>query len=96
MVNLSDGEWEIVLTPMTGPIRRWRVGPRMLIEEMLPAGEYAAEQVLLAAAGNAVAQRSLQIRLVAGKDYRWRLTTLLAAPTEGGAASSPRAPLPDE
>ena len=84
MVNLSDCEWEIQLTPLQGVAKRWRVGPRVLIEDSLPAGEYTGKQTLLSTAGNTEASRSLAIRLEAGKDYRWRLTTLRSAPTVGG------------
>lgn len=84
MVNLSDHEWEIVLTPGSGAARSWRVGPRALIAESLPAGEYEGRQMLLAAAGGVEASRSLTLRLQAGKDYRWRLTTLLSKPAVGG------------
>lgn len=78
MANLSDSSWDIVLSAKDGSVSRRRVGPRALVEEVLPEGDYDCEQVLLSSAGAPAARRTLSIRLVAGQTYRWRLTTLLA------------------
>lgn len=68
--------------------------PRATHEETLPAGSYRGEQLLLSATGNIEVRRTLEVRLEAGKAYRWRLATLLAVPDGGAGHGSEKGAVP--
>lgn len=85
LVNLAAQAWELSLTPVEGtpgPVEY--LPPQATREVALAAGEYAVEQVLLAAGGDRAAARRLRIRFEAGRTYRWPLAVL--EPDAGGAA----------
>lgn len=82
VVNLSDCEWQIAIAPSGGgEARALRLPGRDTQKIDLAAGEYVIEQTMLARDAGPASTRRLTIRLEPGQTYRWRLVTLLTAPT---------------
>lgn len=82
VVNLSDCEWQIAIDPGGGGEgRALRLPGRGTQQIDLAAGDYVIEQTMLARNAGPASTRRLTIKLEPGQTYRWRLVTLLTAPT---------------
>jgi hypothetical protein len=81
VINLSDCEWRILLTPAGGgPVRTLHLAARETQETDLGGGEYRIEQTALSGTAGLESTRRLTVQLDPGQTYRWRLVTLLSAP----------------
>ncbi len=82
VVNLGDCEWRIAISPVAGgEARALRLAARASQVVDIPGGEYAIEQTLLTVDAGTDSVRRFSVRIEVGQTYRWRLATLLTAPT---------------
>ena len=82
VINLSDCEWQIAIAPASGGEHRvLHLTARASQAIDLPAGDYAVEQTALTADAGIESARRFTSHLDAGQTYRWRLATLLTAPS---------------
>jgi len=82
MLNCSECEWQIVITPTIGSEqRRWKISVAKSTEVELAAGDYEVEQTMLTDDAGPDATRRFLMRLEPGQAYRWRLVALLAGET---------------
>ena len=82
LVNLSDCDWRVAVALPDGRVTRALLLPaRETSRVELPGGDYEITQTALSGIAGANATRHFPARLDSGESYRWRLATLLAAPT---------------
>jgi hypothetical protein len=82
VVNLSDCEWQIAIAPAAGgETRALHLMARASQSIDLPGGDYVLEQTALTADAGIESARRFTSHLDAGQTYRWRLATLLTAPS---------------
>lgn len=83
VLNVSDCEWLVVITPATGGEKRTCKLPlAKSLDLELTAGDYEVEQTMVIANPGPDSMRRFSMHLAAGENYRWRLVTLLSATSE--------------
>jgi hypothetical protein len=89
MLNSSDCEWQIVITPASsGDSRMVKLAAAKSVDFELAGGDYDFVQTMLAADAKPDSVRRFSIRLEAGQFYRWRLMSLLSgAPVDASLPS---------
>jgi len=79
IVNDSNCEWRIVITPaLGGEVQTWKLPVAKSQEAVLPGGDYVVDQTMLTVAISTVQTRRFPMKLDAGQAYRWRLVTVLS------------------
>ena len=87
IVNLSDCEWQISISPMAGgETHTLHLAVRALQAIDLSPGDYVIEQTALVVDAGPDSARRFKTRIDVGQTYRWRLATLLSALREDPAA----------
>ena len=85
VVNLSDYDWRLAVVSKEGrEVAASRLVARGTLRLEVPGGDYEIEQTAINGTFGPGATRRFSAHLETGESYRWRLATLLAAPT--GAA----------
>lgn len=86
LLNSSDCEWQIVITPLTnGDSRTWKLTAAKSLDLELAGGDCVIVQTLLVADAKPALTRRFSMHFEAGQSYRWRLMTLLSgAPVSAG------------
>jgi hypothetical protein len=88
LLNDSNCEWQIAMTPAAGgEPRSWKLPLAKSLKVELAGGDYQVEQTMLTDDAGPNEPRRFSLRLTAGESYRWRLVTLLS-----GAAEDDRLP----
>jgi len=79
VINLTDYEWNLVIARTGGGESHFsRLQPRATLTVDLRGGDYLIDQSVLPAGAAPELSRRIPARLEAGRNYRWRLGTLLS------------------
>ncbi|MBK9991425.1 MAG: hypothetical protein IPP19_11995 [Verrucomicrobia bacterium] len=83
VLNVSDCEWLVVITPSSGgEAHKYKLPLAMSLDLELTAGDYEVEQTMVIANPGPDMTRRFTMHLAAGENYRWRLVTLLSSTSE--------------